>query len=1114
MMKKMGLVLWTMSTFASAQIQPELVLQFGHSSHITCVAYSDDGTLIATGGFDNSVIIWDARSLKELRVLTGHSGFVTNIVFSHDNAMVASTGASGSGTIIWNVVTGKEIFRDKKDGPRIYFSKDDRHFVWVSDLAYDQLTLSTKEQKVSIFNYDAPTPLFKDKGVRIRFDIKKRVFALSSGGKYFAFIEHDSLQVWDIALAVPERIFWAAAKKADYQRLSFSNRENILTWSREINRVHTLSVIDLREKRIVKEFDPGIKDGFPESAFSPKDRYFIYSNHANSIKIFDAATFEEIRHLTGQPLTGFSASPDEKNLATVGGESKSVSLWNIETGELNRRLVGLPLLQHMAQTPDGKHLICAFEDRSFSKGVGRTVQVREVVSGKRISSVAVPGPFDMERVVPLSDGKRYFVSCSDSLRLYDLRTGSLLRTYAGTGTYKGTLTDLSRDNTFFVALTKDSSIQCVNIATGAMIRSFKMPLAARELVKVSPDGQTIVCAGGLTLRGADSIFVSSWNVRTGKKRNALKDHKMAVAALEFSLNGQYYATGSFDRQVIIRDAQTDAVLTRIDHGMGIIGAGVISLAFSPDSKTIASGGTDHMIRTWDVQTGKLIQAFYGNKAHVVSLAFSPDGRLLISLAKDGQLSYWNADQGTALATVLFMGDGYAYVAPDKYFTATKSVLPYVYYVAGMRSFSFDNFDLRYNRPDIVLSRLHQADSKMVDLYAAAHRKRLQKMGFAEDQLEGDFHLPEITIDAAHLAPKTSEKHISFVVKAWDALFELRSINVSCNGVPVLGSTGLDIRKHHAKSFRDTITLELSKGKNLIQVSVMNQKGLESLRETFDIEYTGPTREGTTYVVAIGVSEYQDTTYNLTFASKDAFDLTGVFESQRTNEREVKTLTLTNGDAVRENIAKIKDFLSGTKVDDYIIVFYAGHGLLDDSLNYFLAMHDMDFSHPSLRGLSYESLEGLLDGIPARNKLMLIDACHSGEVDKEESQLVAVEEKRGSVKARAFKKTVKAKDGIGLQNSFELMKELFADLRRNNGAVVISSASGKEYALESAEWKNGVFTYSILEGLRSSKADLNQDKTLTVSELRDYVGRRVQELTNGKQNPTSRTENLENDFRVW
>lgn len=101
----------------------------------------------------------------------------------------------------------------------------------------------------------------------------------------------------------------------------------------------------------------------------------------------------------------------------------------------------------------------------------------------------------------------------------------------------------------------------------------------------------------------------------------------------------------------------------------------------------------------------------------------------------------------------------------------------------------------------------------------------------------------------------------------------------------------------------------------------------------------------------------------------------------------------------------------------------------------------------------------------------------------------------------------------LANSFKFLKELFSDLIRNNDDVVISSASGKEYAFESSEWANGVFTYSVIEGLRSGNADLNKDKTVSVSVFRDYVSNCVNTLTNGKK-PTSRTKNLENDFRAW
>ena len=106
------------------------------------------------------------------------------------------------------------------------------------------------------------------------------------------------------------------------------------------------------------------------------------------------------------------------------------------------------------------------------------------------------------------------------------------------------------------------------------------------------------------------------------------------------------------------------------------------------------------------------------------------------------------------------------------------------------------------------------------------------------------------------------------------------------------------------------------------------------------------------------------------------------------------------------------------------------------------------------------------------------------------------------------------EGLGLKNTSELMQEMFVDLRRGSGAAVISSSGGLEVSFEGGGIKNGLFTYSIIEGLKTQNADLNKDGKITVSELRDYVSEKVEKLTNGVQKPTSRKENLENDFVVW
>jgi hypothetical protein len=69
-------------------------------------------------------------------------------------------------------------------------------------------------------------------------------------------------------------------------------------------------------------------------------------------------------------------------------------------------------------------------------------------------------------------------------------------------------------------------------------------------------------------------------------------------------------------------------------------------------------------------------------------------------------------------------------------------------------------------------------------------------------------------------------------------------------------------------------------------------------------------------------------------------------------------------------------------------------------------------------------------------------------------------------------------------------------------------------MESGEWKNGLFTYCLINGIQTMSADLNNDGIIMLSELQIYVQDQVMILSDGKQQPTSRIENLVLDYRVW
>ena len=67
---------------------------------------------------------------------------------------------------------------------------------------------------------------------------------------------------------------------------------------------------------------------------------------------------------------------------------------------------------------------------------------------------------------------------------------------------------------------------------------------------------------------------------------------------------------------------------------------VVSVAFSTDEKTLASGSGDGTVRLWDAVTGDQKRTLTGHEYQVVSVAFSPDGKLLASASSDGTVLLW------------------------------------------------------------------------------------------------------------------------------------------------------------------------------------------------------------------------------------------------------------------------------------------------------------------------------------------------------------------------------------------------------------------------------------------------------------------------------------------
>lgn len=249
----------------------------------------------------------------------------------------------------------------------------------------------------------------------------------------------------------------------------------------------------------------------------------------------------------------------------------------------------------------------------------------------------------------------------------------------------------------------------------------------------------------------------------------------------------------------------------------------------------------------------------------------------------------------------------------------------------------------------------------------------------------------------------------------------------------------------------------------------------------------PDKKPNLFFLGIGVSEFVNPEFNLTYADDDAKSIYDIFASGSSKiYNKFDGTTLLNQEATKSNILTTLSELS-TKVQpkDMVVLFIASHGINEDGY-YYVLTHDADKQNLTTTCVRWDELAEAIGALPCR-VLLLLDTCHSGAL---------------GTNLASSEKYLKNTEALRSMGSVEV------------GVVIMSGSTGEESSLESADWEHGVFTLSLIKGLKEMQADLKADGLIYLRELDFYVSNNVNELTQGKQNPTTQKPSTVSKFLIY